>query len=101
MGQVHRFPVAVIEGQVAGRKKIPGLLESTGSAAAEPEVPGGIVGMSEVEPPAEVQQQAFPEGRLSRGALGLGGLREGCHTGQSYGSCGGSRHATFQDVTTR
>ena len=74
MGQVDGLPVAVIVGQVAGGEKSAGLLESAGPAGAESEVFGGIVGMAEVKPPAEIEQQPLAHATLGGGALGQAGL---------------------------
>ena len=95
--QVHRLPVAVVVGQVAGGKETAGLLEATGPAGAETEVLAGVIRVAEVEPPAEIQQQALARRRRSRGPR-LSGLDLRCHPGHRYSSGGGGSHAAFQYV---
>ncbi len=86
--QIDGLPVAVVEGEAPGGKKIARLLEVAGSSAAEFEVLGRIVGVAEMKAPAEIEQQAFAPAarrrRFARGSCGewgralLGGFdREG------------------------
>ena len=60
--RAQRTPFAVVEGDVGGGKETARLLEIAGAAAAESEVAGRIVGMAEMEAPAEVEQEAFSAG---------------------------------------
>ena len=57
MGQVHCLPVAIVKANCAGGQKGAGLLEAAGAAVAEAEVLDGIVGVTKVEAPAEVEQE--------------------------------------------
>ena len=59
VGQIHAPPVAIVVRNVPGGKKISRLLEVARPATAEAEVFGRVVGVPEVEAPAEIQQQTF------------------------------------------
>jgi hypothetical protein len=57
--QIHTPPVTVIERNGAGRKEISCLLEVSGPSAPESEVLSRVVGIPEVEAPAEIQEKTF------------------------------------------
>src|SRR5581483_9803669 len=59
MGQVDGSPVTVVEGGVGRGKEVAGFLEVARAAAAEAEVFGRVVGIAEVETPAEVEEETF------------------------------------------
>ena len=72
VGQIDGSPVAVVEGDGAGREEVSGLLEIAGPAAAESEVFCGVVGMAEMEAPAKIEQQPLAES-VRKGWIGCGG----------------------------
>ncbi len=70
--QIDGLPVVVVEEQRADRAEVSGL----GEVAPEIEILRHVSGMTEVEAPAEIEQQAFPAGYGSRGRE-RSGLGEG------------------------
>ena len=65
MGQIHASPLAIVERDCACRKEISRLLEVASPSTPESEVLRGIVGISEVEAPAEIEKQTFPSRAIS------------------------------------
>jgi hypothetical protein len=56
MWQIDRLPGTVVVSQATRGKEAARLLESTRTAGSEAEILRRIVGMAEVEPPAEIEQ---------------------------------------------
>ena len=93
VGQVHRCPLAVVVGQVAGGEKAAGLLETARPAGAETEVLRGVVCVTEVEAPAEIQQRPFAQLRCRRRRPRRPVLGLRCGFGHSDGGCRRDGHA--------
>src|SRR5581483_372618 len=66
VGKVETAPLAVVIGKCAGGHEVSRLLEIAPGGAAVAEVLAGIIGVSEMKPPAKVEEQALAAGAGSR-----------------------------------